>query len=562
MPSQQRIEPAAVHAAIVHSMAEGMAVLGAIESAALSENKAVTTRYDLDLLTATVDLPAPAVVSLVRRLREVAKLRHRVVVHLSEGGSALSVRWEETGRASIDLEGSARDFVAPAVATQLEDACTRGDDGTALGLLPHIECGVELTLRPAEAGGHWVRGVGDLATRLRAGGWASTLLRLTSAASKPAVVVVQDAGHSVLTSAALILAGPDAMSATLMGPEDDPSRSSSSYRSVRVRSGVADLPDPRSLLSGDVPTGGPLQPAEQALKSAAQACCWYWLSRTSVVSVDRTDIHFDGVRAVDLELRPLDASSPNDVVDLFAWATSSADPMRDDSVQQAITFAVRDAADLDGAAGPVLRTARSLYELAGRGAVAEALAARRAAREAAIAAARSAASTAHEVSTKAVERTLALLVAAAVAVYAHAHESLSLAAAITVIVLTAALAILALGVSDWIEIESASQMLRAFDEDAAELREALSSDDIESIKGLAALGASRADLKRARRVVRGIYIGLACLVLLGGGLSLALHHHTRPLAPQSHPVRMPTSHSTPSVRSSLRPIRPSTRPTS
>jgi len=199
--------------------------------------------------------------------------------------------------------------------------------------------------------------------------------------------------------------------------------------------------------------------------------------------------------------------------------------MRDDSIQQAVTFAVRDASDFRGATAPILRTARSLYELASRGVVAEALAARRAAREAAISAARSAASTAREVATKAVERTVALLIAAAVGLYANTHDHLSTGAAIGVIATTAVLALVALSVSDRVEIGSAVRMLEAFEDDAQELRDALSADDVDSVKKLQALRASRCDLERARRTVRTIYLGVTFFVLAGGVAFFAVHDH-------------------------------------
>jgi hypothetical protein len=80
--------------------------------------------------------------------------------------------------------------------------------------------------------------------------------------------------------------------------------------------------------------------------------------------------------------------------------------LRFEAVQQAVSLAVATSADLARAAQPVLRTARSLHDLAQRGAVAEALATRRSAREAALRAGNTAADAARAAAGKAVDRIL------------------------------------------------------------------------------------------------------------------------------------------------------------
>lgn len=311
---------------------------------------------------------------------------------------------------------------------------------------------------------------------------------------------------------------------------------------------------PGDLLPEPTPTGS-LDLIRLALRDAARALCWYWLGRDVAVTADSVTVRFDGVRAVDLQLLPYGAEPAGDELALFTWATAILDPVRDDAVQQAVTFAVRDSLDLPGAAGPVLRTARGLHELAGRGAVAEALAARRAARDAA--------SSARGVAAKSVERTFALLLAATLAVFANGRELLSAGGAVAVVVTAAALALLALGVADRIELESGSRLLGAFDRDVDLYREALSADDLTAIKNLAAVTAARTDLTRSRHLVRGVYGGVALLVLVGGGALITARNTERakrPAVPSpANPrplVEAPPSLATPSAPAGLRP-RPS-----
>jgi hypothetical protein len=332
--------------------------------------------------------------------------------------------------------------------------------------------------------------------------------------------VVQDGGTEVLSCPSLIFAGSEA--SLLEDGTASTATLSAAYRALRVHAGTAELPVPGDLIPA-ASTSGRFDVVRAALISAARACVWYWLAHHVTVKTDRVTVRFDGVRTVEFELLPYDGETSDAELELFTWGAASVDPARDDAIHQAVTFAVRDPADLAGAAAPVLRTARSLYELAARGAVAEALATRRGAREAAIAAARSAAEAARDVAAKSIERALALILAAALAVFAHAHDALSASAAVATVVAAASLALAALFVSDRVEIASGVGLLAAFDTDVELYREALSADDLASIKNLAAVVAARKDLRRSRGVARGIYGAVAVLILAAGSIFIATH---------------------------------------
>jgi hypothetical protein len=532
-------------------MATGVAAAAIVEQACRASGGIPTSTVDVDLCEIGAQLPVRAAGALVSALAAAAIDGHRAVLRCEQPDVSLTISWSSTGRASVVLDGSARDLVPHEDVAALEGASTRGDAAAALAILPDVECNVELVLRPA-GGGHWLSSAAMLAERLADGRWGSTLLRLRPASpNAPSVIVVQDAEAGLLRCPGIILAGPDVDLARLHVWPVATGASSVAYREARVLGGAAELPPPGDLLAEPAPAGG-LELIRPALQDAAQALCWYWLGQNTTVTANSVTVRFEGVRTVELRLLPYGAAAARDDLALFAWATAAVDPVRDDAVQQAVTFAIRDNADLPGAAAPVLRTARSLHELAGRGAVAEALAARRGARDAAITAARAAASSARDVAAKSVERTLALLLAAALAVFANGRELLTTGAAAAVVVTAAALALLALGVADRVELESGSRLLDAFDEDLDLYREALSADDLAAIKNLAGVAAARTDLIRSRYLVRGVYGGVALMVLIGGGALIETHHanHTKQPATTTpaNPRPTGTSGPTPSLR--------------
>jgi len=303
-------------------------------------------------------------------------------------------------------------------------------------------------------------------------------------------------------------------------------------------------------LTCTTPPTGIFAALADVLASTGRAATWYWLADTVVVDPDRVTVHFDGVSSLDLELVPYGAGSPMAEIALMEWATATGEPSRADAVQQAVTFAVRSTADLASAAIPVLRTARSLYELAGRGLISEALAARRAARDSAVAAARSAATTARDVATKSVERTLALVVAAAIALFANGRKFVSDGTSYAIISALAVLAAASLVVAWLVDTRSGDSVLDAFDTDVELYRDTLSEDDIRATKGLAALAKARADLRHARVTASTIYGSVIVVVLLGGSIIIASHHHTAtnrtPTTPPSHLTTTPPHPSTPS----------------
>lgn len=524
MTQNAAVDLSALHTEMVRALSSGTTAAAAIEAASQVAGRVLSDQLNVDRRELRAELPIRVVETMIDLLAAAASDGHSAILRCEFSDAELAVIWTSEGRASLTMSGSARDVVAAEFVAGLEAATLRNDASSALGVLPDGQCVVEIVVRSRSSGGCWVPSAELLAAHLGDGRWGSTLLRLRRRSpGVPMLALVQDAGDSVLTCPGLILAGPDAQIRADLTASPPMVAPAIVYRVGRARGSAAEMPLPGDITPDPSPAGS-LEPLRSSLQAAARATCWFWLGRESRIGLDGVRTSFEGVRSLELDLVPYDAASSDAEITLFVWATGSIDPVRDDAIHQAVTFAVREGSDLLGAAGPVLRTARSLHELAGRGAVAEALAARRAAREAAIDAARSAGSAAREVATKSVERTFALLFAATLAVFAHGQELLSAGATLAVVVAVAALALVALYVSDQIEIDSGCRLLHAFDTDSELYREALSEDDVEAVRGMAAIRDARADLGRSRRFVRGLYGGLAPIVLIAGCVLVGLHH--------------------------------------
>lgn len=545
-------DAAAVHAAVVSVMGAGLVAGHDVKQACRAGGAVPIEHADLDRLSIKARVPTAEAPTLLPVLKAAAMAGHLVMVRHDTGDAALTITWMATGRTLVEVDGSPGDLVAQAAVDLLDRATTRGDAAAALSLLPDNFMDVELVLRPEAGGGHWVPTAGLLADRLSDGRWGSTLLRLRPGhPGVPAVVVVQDAGADLICCPGIVLAGPEADLAGNAFPSAPPD-ASAAYRDARSLSATK-LFVPADLLPAYGDAGG-LEMLRSVLQSAVGV--WYWLGSVTEIAADHVSVHFDGVRSVRLALVPYRVPDVQDELQLYVWATASADPVRADVVQQAVTFAIRDQTDVPGAAAPVLRTARSLHELASRGAVAEALAARRGAREAAVTAARAAATSASDAASSSVERSLALLLAVILALLAHGQALLSTAAAGAAVVVVALISLLFLWVADRVELESGRTLLDAFDDDVQLYREALGEDDLAAVKNLAALGAARADLRRVQTLVRVIYGGLAVVVLVGGTLLLQNDHGAGSAKPNPTPTPSvsvpatprPTTSSTPSAK--------------
>lgn len=547
-PSDIAQRLASTHQAI----AAGLALVDAASAAA---DKQLEVVDDVDLSQFTYSLTGEALAGLQSQLTNAAAAGHRIIATAARSGSDLTLSWRSEGTTTAVLSGEPGELAAQRDTDAFARAISRDDGVAALSYLGSETLRLEIVIKSPPGGAAWIRTHRLLTDRLKDGRWASTLIRLTPRhdSDRAAMVVVQDAGAAVLCTPGLTFVGPDAASPTNTLPR--PRHLTQAYR---TRAGYGSRPEifaPSELIV-TTPPDRVFVPLADMLASVGRATAWYWLADTVAVEPDRVIAHFDGVSSLDLEVVPYGAGPPTAEVALTEWATATGEPSRADAVQQAVTFAVRSAADLARAAAPVLRTARSLYELAGRGLIAEALAARRAARDSAVTAARSAATTAREVATKAVERTLALVIAAAVALFANSRKFIDNGTSYAILAALAALAAAALLIAWLVDTHSGHSVLNAFDDDVELYRDTLSDDDIRATKGLAALSKARSDLCRARVTASLVYGGVILVVLVGGAMIICSQQTSSRKSPTPSPS---TSRVTLSPSGSSTPTQPRSR---
>lgn len=504
--------PAVVLAGINESVAIGRRAIKAIAEQA-ADSGGVVSEVALTGITATANLTCDRVSLCVAYLAKAAEMGHTVTFGM-EPHRELEIAWGRGGVCDVHVADRTGLLPDPMDALALERAISTGNAALILDLLGDRSGRVRIHLHvDGTRGVAWVPQGQLLVDALSGPGWASTLMQLHLDRSAPhLIVLIDDAREGLIQTPTVTFAGPSAELPKRR--EDLPSVDPESpYRQQKVGEGFLALPEPADLL----PTAGAstgLDGLSVALAAVVRALCWYWLAHLTEVQPSATTIRFRGVRDLGLELSPVSSRRGPNVqpeVEFYRWATATTDPARADAVQQAITFAVSRAEDLEQAAEPAQRTAKSLFELASRGLITEALAARRSAREAAATAARGAAASGREVAGKALERGLGLTVAAAVAVFASLQRVLDPRVTAVALVLIAGFLVSALVNALRLDLRSGMGLLDAFNEDLEQYREALSVDDLQSIRNMATLRSARADLDRTRRSVWLVY-GIAALL--------------------------------------------------
>jgi hypothetical protein len=253
---------------------------------------------------------------------------------------------------------------------------------------------------------------------------------------------------------------------------------------------------------------------------------WHWLATSSATDDGKLSLTVSGARVVSFDLRPELCDTIASELALYLWSASGDDPARIDAMEQAVSLAITDSADIASGSGPALRTARSLYELARRGAVSEALATRRAARESALATARYTADAAREAAGKSIERTLVQIGAVVGVAVTDFSNVISNGQAIVLLSVLGALAVVFLIVTECFSLRSAGEGLSAGLADLDQYRESLASDDLETIRQAQTVAVSRDDLSRARWMVAIIYTAAVAASGIAIGLAIVHTHHS------------------------------------
>jgi hypothetical protein len=377
----------------------------------------------------------------------------------------------------------------------VNDAVTTGDAGRLLALGGDIQCAmhIELLNHPDATGYDWYRTTEVFERALVSNGWLTEITRLCRSTG-PRRIVLQDAERASLEAVGLAVHGPETTPRAVMFRPDEHAQA---FRATRLTGERQNAPEPRELIVVDRSGLNALAPL---FAGALGQLSWCWMADEVRLGVDGVIAVYRGARVIELPLTVEPATEFSSILELWQWAIASTDVGRFEALQQAISLAVATRADLSGAARPVLRTARSLYDLSQRGAVAEALATRRSAREAAFRAANSAADAARSAGGKAFDRVIVTALAILGVIVAQKTTLINTdvtrgvlyAIAVTLVVLLLGLLL--------IEFPSARSGLQTFEDDLQQYRDTLSNDDIAGIKQLKSIASARSTLARTELV--------------------------------------------------------------
>ncbi len=448
----------------------------------------------------------------VREILALAHQGHAAEIHVSGGSWSLLVRADGAASPSVEEGGRPEDALQSADLAPMRAAVGNNDAAEALRIAGRVSASVQLTVRNRTdvTGFHWISTVDDLDQLLEGEQWARAIRTITQA---PTVLVVGDAGSDMLTSRHLAICG---FEANCLPPPAAPA--------PPTRQDRPNLPSP-TVLAG-ARTSSPVLGRLMALfEGVTRTLTWFHLATDArFTATGEVALRLEGARTVDFELRPSSApGDPSREIALYEWATSSADPALRDAVAHAASLAILKPDDVATAAAPVLRTARSLYELSRRGAVAEALATRRSARHAALEAARAAAATARAVASRSVERALIQAAAAVAVVLSNASNIIGRVPALLLLVLIVGLSLTSLLVATRVEVPGATSALDAELADLDQYREALSEDDVDEIRKLRVIGEARSQLQSARRTASRVYSFALIAIVVVGGLLVISH---------------------------------------
>lgn len=436
---------------------------------------------------------------------------------LDEGAWSISVNINEQGTVTIHESGPIEEVFEPADASHIARAVSDKDTETLLHQLSSNSLHVSISVvnDPEKSRVHYLERVGDFENRLLAPSWRAFISQISMDSLD---LVIGDAVGRI-ECGGFCLSGPNDVIEKLEESVLDEPPSTDSR---------PPLPSPLYFapLSGGHDEHESLSKLADWLHGISRWLVWYWIATNVRVEPDRVQLEFISTRVVVIgHSRPSIASSSQVEMEIFQWSLTAADPARVEAMRQAVTLAAEgDNPDLAQIAVPALRTAKSLYQVAKQGIIAEALATRRAARQAAFNAATDAAKAAREASAKAVERVVVQLAAAIGVLIANAKDLVSAAVSMMVLLIVALISIVTWRSSSKRDIELAEQTLAAMSEDLNEYREALSSADIDAIREMRTVSSTKSYLVGAKVIVRRLALSVfagcviaAVYVILGSG---------------------------------------------
>ncbi|WP_143086237.1 hypothetical protein [Amycolatopsis saalfeldensis] len=435
-----------------------------------------------------------------------------------ENEVTLEIRQDQTVIARIVFSGSTTNIFPE---EDLQDAVSRGreevisqaiSNGDAVELVEEcldMKAHLSISLRndPSKTGFHYIEQIEYLIEKLSVTGWHKFVSTIFQSAG---VLIVSDLGDTVIRLPEL----------EIRGAPDTPGRLRDLTELPVSKDGDVDLPSPSwiSPISVQLIDDSTPESVERLVKIlTGTSCCLAYAALADRVDsqADGLSITFSGSHIVSIaDLVPEAHSNATAEMLLFDWAYSIGDTAKREAIQQAASWTLAEDGSLRGAATPIYRTARSLYDLSQRGAIAEALATRRTARSSAIGIALDSAKLAREIVTKSVERTVIQIGAAVGIVIANAKDLLSNSATAALLFILTLLMFLSWLVSYRLELASASGAIESVSIDLQEYRDSLSEDDIAAIRNMHTLAQAKMRIKSAKRTVAFLSVIFAAAFML------------------------------------------------
>ncbi|MFC3449582.1 hypothetical protein [Amycolatopsis speibonae] len=416
-----------------------------------------------------------------------------------------------SGRATFFQEPNLQDIIPPDLEESISQAVLNEDAVVLVDECFDMQGHLSITLKndPSKTGFHYIEHIGYLVNKLRSPKWYDFVSKIFKSAS---LLIVSDLGNASIKLPELDIRGTFTDSGKRRDLNELPAG----------QEGSNSLPSPTWISPFSVydPEGQRSSSIDEliSLLSGITCCLVYSLlaSRTERTP-EGISITFTGSRVVSIpNITPEPLPDTLTEMALFEWAFPTVNPGKQEAIQQAASLTLTDSSGFKGAAVPIYRTARSLYELSQRGAVAETLATRRAARSSAIGVALDSAKLAREIVTKSVERTLLQAGVAVGIIVANAKDVLDSPATAALLFVLAVFMMLSWLISYRIELASSSDAIESVSADLQEYRDSLSEDDISAIRGMRTLAQARERIKGARRTVAWVSI-LFTVALLAGG---------------------------------------------
>jgi hypothetical protein len=421
------------------------------------------------------------------------------------GGIAVVAQGEPYEAFGATVEGAASDAIASGDAPRLYALCAEFEGSVTLQV--HTEAG--------NTGFHWFWSTSDLTTQLLrsdALSWVTTYFGMPEARR----ILIRDAASAFLIGPSLVVHGPETWPDSPQQPLLSPRVQQ--YRDAFLVGEARSIPPPTAVL---VESAGNLEDIRRALLGWAHILCWRWMC-TDLVYVGAPPVahfRFDGARVNFIQLQHDSLDSANESVDLWTWATETADPERRAALLRAVTLAASVPADLIQCA-PIQNSATWLLGLSRQAALAEGFATRRAAREAALTAARAATEAATTATGRALDRMLIQVAAAlgiVVAQYKDTLDHRTAARLLAVLVLlVVATGVLTVGV----DLRAARRSLECFVRDLRVFRETLSTADIKEFATMDSVLEARYQIRRSQSVAVAV-VAIVALALIALSLHLA-----------------------------------------